>query len=359
MALKVTLRTLLDAGCHYGHQSSHWNPKMKPYLFGKRNGLYILDLKQTILSADKAYTFLQDVASKGGTVLFIGTKKQAQEPVINQAERAESPSITNRWLGGLLTNFVTIKRRIEYMKDIEAMQEDGRMETLPKKEQLLLIREHEKLEKNLNGVRELKRLPDALFVIDTKREEIAIKEARRLGIPVVGVVDTNSDPDLVDYPIPANDDAARSIALMAEIAAEAIISGKNKSDVTLEEMKGQKVADTASADADAEKAEAEVHATHPVMQNETSQEVVEGKTIEEVTTADLAEKTHADGGKEKPATSQSIGTSKASSKDQPKTTAKSAPKKTEKKSSADKASASKKSADDTKEASTKQEDKEK
>ena len=222
MALKVNLKTLLEAGCHYGHQTRRWDPKMKPFIFTSRNGIYILDLKQTILCADKAYSFLHNVAAKGGTVLFVGTKKQAQETIVEEATRAGMPYVSNRWLGGLLTNFVTMRSRVEYMQDLEAMQNDGRMEVLPKKEQALLQKEYDKLQKNLGGVVEMKRLPDAIFVIDTKREEIAIKEAQRLGIPVVGVIDTNSDPDVIDYPIPANDDAIRSIALMCKIVSEAV-----------------------------------------------------------------------------------------------------------------------------------------
>ena len=195
MAVKINIKTLLDAGCHYGHQTRRWNPKMKPYIFGERNGIYILDLKQTVIDADQAYTFLKNLASKGGNVLFVGTKKQAQEPVATQAERCGMPYINNRWLGGVLTNFVTMRSRIDRMMELEAMIEDGRMALLPKKEQALLNKELDKLQRNLGGVRDMKALPQALFVVDTKREEIAIREARRLKIPVVALLDTNSDPD--------------------------------------------------------------------------------------------------------------------------------------------------------------------
>ena len=197
---KITIQTLLDAGCHYGHQTRRWNPKMKPYIFGERNGIYILDLKQTMLGADRAYTFLKETASKGGTVLFVGTKKQAQEPIAAQAERCGMPYINQRWLGGMLTNFVTMRSRISRMEELEAMVEDGRMATLPKKEQALLTKELEKLQKNLGGVRTMTALPQAIFVVDTKREEIAIREANRLHIPVVGLLDTNSDPDVTTTP---------------------------------------------------------------------------------------------------------------------------------------------------------------
>lgn len=236
MAAKVTIQTLLDAGCHYGHQTRRWNPKMKPYIFGERNSIYILDLKQTILSADKAYTFMKDLAGKGGRVLFVGTKKQAQEPIATEAARANMPYINQRWLGGMLTNFVTMRSRIARMEELEAMVEDGRMETLPKKEQALLGKELEKLQKNLGGVRDMVALPDAIFVVDTKREEIAIREANRLHIPVIGLLDTNSDPDVVDFGIPANDDAIRSISLMCELAADACLAGSGKEQISAAEM---------------------------------------------------------------------------------------------------------------------------
>ena len=236
MPAKVTIKTLLDAGCHYGHQTRRWNPKMKPYIFGERNGIYILDLKQTIVDADKAYTFLKTIASHGGTVLFVGTKKQAQEQIKNEAERCGMPYINNRWLGGMLTNFVTMRSRINRMEELEGMVESGVMETLPKKEQAKLSKEHEKLERNLGGVRELRNLPQAIFVVDTKREEIAIKEANRLHIPVVALIDTNSDPDEVEYGIPANDDAIRSVALMCELMADAILAGEGEEQISEAEM---------------------------------------------------------------------------------------------------------------------------
>lgn len=236
MAVKINLKTLLDAGCHYGHQTRRWNPKMRPYIFGERNGIYILDLKQTIIEADHAYSFLKDTCAKGGTVLFVGTKKQAQEQIKTEAERCGMPYINNRWLGGMLTNFVTMRSRITRMEELENMVETGVMETLPKKEQARLTKEHEKLERNLGGVRELRALPQAIFVVDTKREEIAIKEANRLHIPVVGLIDTNSDPDEVEYGIPANDDAIRSVALMCELIADAVLAGKGEEQISEAEM---------------------------------------------------------------------------------------------------------------------------
>ena len=236
MAAKITIQTLLDAGCPYGHQTRRWNPKMKPYIFGDRNGIYIIDLKQTMLGADKAYTFLKDLASKGGRILFVGTKKQAQEPIATQAARASMPYINQRWLGGMLTNFVTMRSRIQHMEELEAMVEDGRMDALPKKEQALRNKELAKLQLNLGGVRDMNKLPDALFVIDSKREENAVREANRLHIPVVSLLDTNSDPDVIDYGIPANDDAIRSISLMCELAADAILAGSGKEQISAEEM---------------------------------------------------------------------------------------------------------------------------
>ncbi len=245
---KITIQTLLDAGVHYGHQTRRWNPKMKSYIFGERNGIYILDLKQTVLGADKAYSFLKETASKGGKVLFVGTKKQAQEPVATEAARCGMPWINQRWLGGMLTNFVTMRSRINRMEELEAMVEDGRMATLPKKEQAVLGKELDKLQKNLGGVRDMTALPQAIFVVDSKREEIAIREANRLHIPVVSLLDTNSDPDVIDYGIPANDDAIRSVSLMCELMADAVLAGSGKEQITAEEMAGTEAAEAPAAE---------------------------------------------------------------------------------------------------------------
>ena len=251
MAVKINIQTLLDAGCHYGHQTRRWNPKMKPYIFGERNGIYILDLKQTIINADRAYTMLRETAAKGGTVLFVGTKKQAQESIQTQAERCDMPYINQRWLGGMLTNFVTMRSRIDRMEELETMVEDGRMAERGKKEQAVLTKELEKLQRNLGGVRNMKALPQAIFVVDTKREEIAIKEANRLHIPVIGMLDTNSDPDVIEYGIPANDDAIRSVALMCELVADAVLAGSGKEQITAEEMEsGETTPAVETADAE-------------------------------------------------------------------------------------------------------------
>ena len=243
---KVSIQTLLDAGAHFGHQTRRWNPKMKPYIFGNRGDIYILDLKQTLLGMDQAYTFVSELAKKGGTILFVGTKKQAQEAVADAANKCGMPYVNARWLGGMMTNFVTIRTRVQRMEELEAMQADGRMELLPKKEQILLGKELAKLQVNLNGIRNLRRTPDAIFVIDTNREEIAIKEAKRLGIPVVGTLDTNCDPDDVEYGIPANDDAIRSVRLLADFIADAVLAGTGVP-VTADEMAGEAAAEAEAA----------------------------------------------------------------------------------------------------------------
>jgi small subunit ribosomal protein S2 len=222
----ITMKQLLEAGVHFGHQTKRWNPKMKPYIFGARNGIYIIDLQKTVGLARNALRFVSDAVAKGGTVLFIGTKKQAQDAIREEASRSGQFFVTNRWLGGTLTNFKTVKQGIDRLKTIEKMAADGTYERLPKKEVAQLEREREKLEKNLGGVKELSRLPSALFVVDTKKEHIAVHEANRLGIPVVAVVDTNCDPEGIDYVIPGNDDAIRSIRLFTGKVAEACIEGK-------------------------------------------------------------------------------------------------------------------------------------
>ncbi len=253
---KVSIKSLLDAGSHFGHQTRRWNPKMRPYIFGSRGDIYIIDLKQTLVGLDQSYTFVSELARKGGTVLFVGTKKQAQEAVADAANKCGMPYVNARWLGGMLTNFVTIRSRVNRMEELEAMEADGRMALLPKKEQILLRKELSKLQTNLNGIRNMKRVPDAIFVVDTNREGIAIHEARRLNIPVVGTLDTNCDPDDVDYGIPANDDAIRSVRLLTDFIADAVIAGAG-APVSVEEMAG-------AADAEGDVAvEAAVETTTP------------------------------------------------------------------------------------------------
>ena len=234
----VTIKALLEAGVHFGHQTRRWNPKMKPYIFGERAGIYILDLQRTLRELDKSYTYVNRLASRGERILFVGTKKQAQEPIAAEAARCGMPYVNNRWLGGMLTNFVTMRERVSRMEELEAMEADGRMATLPMKEQQLLRKELGKLQNNLNGVRDMRSLPSAIFVVDTKREDIAIREARRLGITIIGVLDTNSDPDEVDFGIPANDDAIRSVALMCRVMADAVVAATGK-DATIEDAMAQ------------------------------------------------------------------------------------------------------------------------
>ena len=222
----VTMRQLLDAGVHFGHQTRRWNPKMKRFIFGERGGIYILDLNQTLDRIETAYGFTRDLVANGGSVLFVGTKKQAQDPIRSYAEKTGMPYINERWLGGMLTNFETISKRVSKMLEYERMRASGEFEAMPKKEALLLTRELEKLQKNLGGMRDMKSLPAAVFVLDTKKEHIGVTEANKLGIPVIAVVDTNVDPDVVTFPIPGNDDAIRSTSLMCHVIAEAILEGR-------------------------------------------------------------------------------------------------------------------------------------
>jgi len=222
----VTMRQLLEAGVHFGHQTRRWNPKMKRFIFGERGGIYILDLNQTLERIETAYAFTRDLVANGGSILFIGTKKQAQDPIRSYAEKTGMPYINERWLGGMLTNFETISKRVGKMLEYERMRASGEFEAMPKKEALLLTRELEKLQKNLGGMRDMKSLPSAVFVLDTKKEHIGVTEANKLGIPVIAVVDTNVDPDVIQFPIPGNDDAIRSTTLMCHVIAEAILEGR-------------------------------------------------------------------------------------------------------------------------------------
>jgi small subunit ribosomal protein S2 len=221
----VTMRQLLDAGVHFGHQTRRWNPKMKRFIFTERNGNYVIDLQQTLTYIDKAYEFIKETVAHGGTVLFIGTKRQAQEAIAEQATRVQMPYVNQRWLGGMLTNFQTVHKRLLRLKDLEAMEESGGFVGFTKKEILLMTREKDKLAKTLGGIRDMTRVPSAVWIVDTKKEHIAVGEARKLNIPVVAVLDTNCDPDEVDYPVPGNDDAIRSAALLTKVVAEAVAEG--------------------------------------------------------------------------------------------------------------------------------------
>lgn len=222
----VAMKQLLEAGVHFGHQTRRWDPKMAEYIFQARNGIHIIDLQKTSKKIDEAYAFLKEQAEEGKTVLFVGTKKQAQECVKEAAEKSGMYYIDQRWLGGMLTNFGTIRARVQRLKDLEIMQEDGTFDILPKKEVILLKKEMEKLEKNLGGIKEMEQIPGVIFLVDPKKEHIAILEAKKLGIPVIGLIDTNCNPEEVDYPIPGNDDAIRAVKLITDVMANAIIEGK-------------------------------------------------------------------------------------------------------------------------------------
>lgn len=222
----VSMKQLLEAGVHFGHQTRRWNPKMARFIFTERNGIYIIDLQKTVKKVEEAYAFLRDVAASGKPILFVGTKKQAQNSIKDEALRCNMYYVNERWLGGMLTNFRTIKTRIARLKELQAMFEDGTTDQYTKKEVILMKRELEKLEKNLGGIADMKQLPGAIFIIDSKKEEIAVSEARKLNIPVIATVDTNCDPDLIDFPIPANDDAIRAVKLLASKMADAVLEGR-------------------------------------------------------------------------------------------------------------------------------------
>lgn len=220
------MKQLLESGVHFGHQTRRWNPKMAPYIFTERNGIYIIDLQKTVRKVEEAYRFVRDLAQQGGTLLFVGTKKQAHNTVREEAERCGMYYVNERWLGGMLTNFQTIKSRIQRLKALEQMETDGSFELLPKKEVMQLRKEKDKLQRYLGGIREMHRLPDALFVIDPRKEKIAVHEARKLRIPIIAIVDTNCDPDDVDFVIPGNDDAIRAVRLLTSKMADAVLEGK-------------------------------------------------------------------------------------------------------------------------------------
>ena len=222
----ISMKQLLEAGLHFGHQTRRWNPKMKRFIHGERSGIHIVDLHQTLKHLEQSYIFVRDLVADGGTVLFIGTKKQAQDSIQSYAERCNMPYINERWLGGMLTNFQTISKRVSKMKEYQRMRVSGEFEAMPKKEALLITRELTKLERNLGGIRDMERLPEAIFVLDTKKEHIAVTEARKVGVPIVAVVDTNCDPDLIDYAIPGNDDAIRAGQLMCRVISDAVQEGR-------------------------------------------------------------------------------------------------------------------------------------
>ena len=243
----VSMKQLLEAGVHFGHQTRRWNPKMAPYIFTERNGIYIIDLQKTVKKLEEAYNFVRDLSAEGKSVLFVGTKKQAQESIREEATRAGAFYVNARWLGGMLTNFTTIRTRIQRLAQLRKMEEDGTFDLLPKKEVIKLQHEIDKLEKFLGGIKTMKKLPGALFIVDPRKEKIAVSEARKLGIPIVAIVDTNCDPDEIDYVIPGNDDAIRAVKLIAGAMADAIIEGR-------EGQMGAAAKEAAEAEADAEEA---------------------------------------------------------------------------------------------------------
>lgn len=244
----VLMKQLLEAGVHFGHQTRRWNPKMAEYIYTERNGIHIVDLEKTIRLIDEAYDFVRDVVMNNGKVLFVGTKKQAQESIREEAERCGEYFINNRWLGGTLTNFVTIKKRIARLHQLEDLEASGHHDLLTKKEVSALNLEYEKLDKNLGGIKDMGRLPDVLFIVDPNKEDIAVKEAKSLGIPIVAIVDTNCDPDLVDYVIPGNDDAIRAVKLMASVIANAVLEGKQGVQDIAETRREEQMAETEGDD---------------------------------------------------------------------------------------------------------------
>ena len=251
----ISMKQLLEAGVHFGHQTRRWNPKMAPYIYTERNGIYIIDLQKSVGKVDEAYDAVFDIAAQGGIILFVGTKKQAQDAIKIEAERCGMFYVNERWLGGMLTNFKTIQSRIARLKEIEAMEEDGTFEVLPKKEVIALRKEMEKLQKNLGGIKEMGRIPDAIFVVDPKKERICVQEAHALGIPLIGICDTNCDPEELDYVIPGNDDAIRAVKLIVSKMADAVVEAKQgEENVTEEEMAaaGEEAAEEAAAEEAAE-----------------------------------------------------------------------------------------------------------
>ena len=241
----ISMKQLLEAGVHFGHQTRRWNPKMAEYIYTERNGIHIIDLQKSVGKVDEAYNAISDIVADGGTILFVGTKKQAQEAIATEAERCGMFYVNERWLGGMLTNFNTIQSRINRLKEIEAMQEDGTFDVLPKKEVIGLKKELEKLQKNLGGIKEMKKLPDAIFIVDPKKERICVQEAHALGITLIGIADTNCDPDELDYVIPGNDDAIRAVKLIVAKMADAVIEANQGEEAVSADVETEEVAEEA------------------------------------------------------------------------------------------------------------------
>ena len=288
----ITMKQLLEAGVHFGHQTRRWNPKMKKYIFGARNGIYIIDLQKTLRQFKESYRFIRELSANGGKIMFVGTKKQAQEAIVEEALRCGMPYVNHRWLGGMLTNYSTIKKSVGRLKKYEAMEEEQNWGGLTKKEILNLTKEREKLSKFLEGIKEMGKLPEAMFVVDPKREEIAVKEARKLGIPVIAVVDTNCDPDLIDHVIPGNDDAIRSIRLFASKVADAVIEGQQlvgAGEIGVVEAPAE-AAPAAAAPKEATPEEASVEETAaPEVTEESPEAAPEEASVEETAAPEVTE----------------------------------------------------------------------
>lgn len=282
---RVSMKQLLEAGVHFGHQTRRWNPKMKPYIFTERNGIYIIDLQRTVKLMDAAYNFVCDLVADGGSIIFVGTKKQAQESIRFEAERSGAHYVNHRWLGGMLTNFNTIRKRIDRMLKLEQMEVDGTFERLTKKEVLTLLNEKERLLKFLSGIRNMKKLPDAVYVVDPRKEKIAVAEARKLDIPVIAIVDTNCDPDEIDYLIPGNDDAIRAVKLITSVMADAVLEGKQIIEASEE-----------SEDVEAESEKEVLQIETEALLEETAEPAVEAPAVEETAgeTSDENEQVAAD-----------------------------------------------------------------
>jgi small subunit ribosomal protein S2 len=285
----VSMRELLEAGVHFGHQTRRWNPKMRRYIFTERGGIYIIDLQQTLDLVEQAHSFVRNVAERGGSVLFVGTKKQSQDSIAEEAERVGMPYVNHRWLGGLLTNWRTISERLDRMQELRRLRDEGQLELLPAKERMTMTAELEKLETNLGGVDDMKRLPDAIFVVDLKKEQLAIREARRLNLPVVALVDTNCDPDDADYVIPGNDDAIRSCSLIIRAIANGIEAGKQK--VTPAEMTAPT---NGQPEEKAPEPAAEAEASEPAAEATPAEPAAEGAATEATAAEPVAEEVPAE-----------------------------------------------------------------
>jgi small subunit ribosomal protein S2 len=289
----VTMRELLEAGVHFGHQTRRWNPKMRRYIFMERGGIYVIDLQKTLVQAEEAHDEVRAIAARGGSVLFVGTKKQARDAIAEQATRCGMPYVNHRWLGGLLTNFRTITERIDRLHDLRRLRDDGQLDLLPAKERLTRLHELEKLETNLSGVADMRRLPEAIFVIDLNAEELAVREARRLGIRLIGLVDTNCDPDLVDLVVPGNDDAMRSNDLIARVIADGVIEGRRSLPATGEGLDPAEAAAVEEAMAEilagAEEAAVEEAVAEAVVEEAVAEAVVEEAVAEAVVEEAVAE----------------------------------------------------------------------